>query len=292
MGGRMSPALKGTGYDGIVFTGAAERPVYLYLDDGSAELRDASHLWGEDTFRTEQALKEELGDARVEVMCIGPAGENLVKYASVVTDRGSLAGRCGMGAVMGSKRLKAVAVRGREKPPLADEAAFKRVRKEVVDNIHRSLFADGLNLFGTTGGVDLSTAICDIPVKNWRQAQWDQGMESLSGVRDGRHHPHRPAFLLRLPHRLQARGGDKRRGVRHARGPRAGVRVRGRPGLHAPHRRHARGGQGQRAVQRLRHGRHLHRGDPGLRHRGLPGRAISARATPAASPWTGGGRTS
>lgn len=183
MGGRIAPALRGTGYDGIVFTGAAPGPVFLYLDEQGARLRDASHLWGEDAFRTEQALKEEAGDARVEVMCIGQAGENLVKYAGVVNDRGSLAGRCGMGAVMGSKRLKAVAIRGRLKPRPADGEAYKRIRREVIENIRRSLFADGLSLYGTTGGVDISTAICDIPVKNWRQAQWLEGMENLSGVR-------------------------------------------------------------------------------------------------------------
>lgn len=183
MGGHASPALKGTGYDGIVFVGASARPVYLVLTEGGAELRDASHLWGMDTFETEDALRKELGDKRVQVMSIGPAGENLVKYAAVVNERGSLAARGGMGAVMGAKNLKAVVLRGKLRPPVADEEAYKAVRRLAVDNIKRSLFAEGLNLFGTTGGVDLSSAICDTPVKNWREAQWKEGMESLSGVR-------------------------------------------------------------------------------------------------------------
>ncbi len=183
IGGQAAPQLKGTGYDGIVFTGSSPDPVYLFLSDNRAELRGASRLWSMDTFETEKALKEESGDKRAQVMCIGQAGENLVKYAAVVNEQGSLAARCGMGAVMGSKRLKAVVLRGRMKYRIADEEGYKAVRGLALDNIKRSLFAEGLNLFGTTGGVDLSSAICDTPVKNWREAQWKEGMESLSGVR-------------------------------------------------------------------------------------------------------------
>ncbi len=183
MGGHISRELKGTGYDGIVFTGASPRPVYLFLGEGVAELRDASHVWGKGAFETEEILKEEARDRRARVLSIGPAGENLVKYAAVVSDQGSLAARSGMGAVMGSKNLKAVVARGSLKCRPADEGSYKKIRTEMVANIHRSLFAEGLNLFGTTGGVDLSSAICDIPVKNWREAQWREGMESLSGVR-------------------------------------------------------------------------------------------------------------
>ncbi|HEY5532913.1 MAG TPA: aldehyde ferredoxin oxidoreductase family protein [Candidatus Anoxymicrobiaceae bacterium] len=183
MGGTASAALKRTGYDGIVFVGASDEPVYLFLTDGRAELRKASHVWGEDTFETELLLKREHGDAKAEVMCIGPAGENLVRYASVVNDRGSLAGRSGMGAVMGSKKLKAIVVGGKSKCPVADPDAYKAVRKLGLEEIKKSIFADGLSLFGTAGGVELSAAIGDVPVKNWRQAQWSEGAESLSGVR-------------------------------------------------------------------------------------------------------------
>ncbi len=183
MGGYISPQLKATGYDGIVFVGASPAPVYLCLGGEGAELRGASRLWGMGTFETEESLKAEVGDKRAAVMSIGPAGENMVKYAGVVHDRGSLAARCGLGAVMGSKNLKAVAVRGSKKYHAADEEAYKAVRHQAVENIRRSLFAEGLNLFGTGGGVDLSSAICDMPVKNWREAQWKEGMENLSGVR-------------------------------------------------------------------------------------------------------------
>jgi aldehyde:ferredoxin oxidoreductase len=196
IGGQAAPQLKGTGYDGILFTGSSSKPVYLFLSDKGAELRGASHLWGMDTFEAEAALKKEVGDKRAQVMCIGQAGENLVKYAGVVNGQGSLAARCGMGAVLGSKRLKGVVLGGGLEYPVADEEAYGAVRRLAVENIKHSLFAEGLNLFGTTGGVDLSSAICDIPVKNWREAQWIEGMENLSGVGVGAplHPPRRGGF--------------------------------------------------------------------------------------------------
>ncbi len=182
MGGPFARQLRGTGYEGVVFTGASEHPVYLLLTESGGELRDASHLWGMGTFEAEEAIKKEVGDRRTAVAGIGPAGENMVKYASIVCDRGNLAARSGMGAVMGSKKLKAVAVRGNLESEPADPQSFKAVRRKALEKIDRSPFAEGLRLFGTAGGVDLSSAICDIPVKNWREPQWIEGMENLSGV--------------------------------------------------------------------------------------------------------------
>ncbi len=273
IGGQVAPQLKATGYDGIVFLGSSPGPVYLFLTDEGAELRDASHLWGMDTFETEAALKEETGDKRSQVLCIGQAGENLVKYAGVVNEQGSLAARCGMGAVMGSKNLKAVVLRGKLKYRVADEAAYKQVRRTAIDNISRSLFAEGLNLFGTTGRRGPLLGHLRHPGEELAGGAVEGGYgEPLRGE-DSRHHPHRQAFLLCLPHRLQTRGGDSGRGIRHARGAGARVRGRGFPGFHAPHQRHARGGEGERPLQRIRHGRHLHRGHHRLRHRGLPATA-------------------
>ena len=183
IGGHASPDLKGTGYDGIVFTGASEKPVYLYLTEEGAELRDASHLWGKDTFDTEKLLKKELEDKKVKVISIGPAGENLVKYASVVNDQGSLAARGGMGAVMGSKKLKAVAVKGKKKTSIADQEAHKKLRKEALGNLKKDIFTEGMHLYGTSLGIDLCSAINDLPMKNWRAAQWPEGTEELSGAR-------------------------------------------------------------------------------------------------------------
>ncbi len=181
MGGQVSPQFRATGYDGIIITGASEKPVYLYITDEEVEIKDASHLWGKDAFETEELLKEET-DKRTRVMCIGQGGENLVKYAAIVNDRGSLAGRTGMGAVMGSKKLKAVAFRGKAKTPIADETAYKALRERCIMEIKTSITADGLHAFGSNVHMEMGMAISDVPVKNWREAQWEQGMDALSGV--------------------------------------------------------------------------------------------------------------
>ncbi len=182
MGGHFTPQLKGTGYDGIVFTGASEKPVYLYLTDKEKELRDASGLWGKDTYETEDLLKQNEGDKRAQVISIGPAGENLVKYANIMNDRGSTAGRCGMGAVMGSKKLKAVVVRGKKKPPLADEEEYKAVRKRMTEAIKFSPVASMMGTFGTNSSMDVGMATGDVPIKNWQEACWDEGPENLGSI--------------------------------------------------------------------------------------------------------------
>ncbi len=182
MGGHFSPQLKRTGYDGIIFTGASDKPVYLYLSDEKAEIRDASHLWGKDTYETEELLKEEVGDKRAQVISIGPAGENTVKFACVMNDRGSTAGRCGMGAVMGSKKLKAVVARGNSKVPVADETAYKEAREKMSEILKFSLVADGLRSFGSNVHMEYGMAIGDVPTKNWREAYWSEGPEKLGGT--------------------------------------------------------------------------------------------------------------
>lgn len=123
--------LKASGFDGIFITGKADRPVYLYINNGNAEIRDASHLWGKDTYQTQKMLKDELKDTRLSVSCIGPAGENLVKYACVLNDQGRTAGRCGLGTLMGSKNLKAVAVTGRMKADLANKEKINELTRPV-----------------------------------------------------------------------------------------------------------------------------------------------------------------
>lgn len=123
-GGNFGPALRGAGYDGLFVRGAAREPVYIYVDKDGAEIRDASQLWGLEVGATEESLRAAVGrDARVA--CIGPAGEKLSLISGIVNDGGRVAARCGLGAVMGAKRLKAVVARGKERPPLADPAAFK-----------------------------------------------------------------------------------------------------------------------------------------------------------------------
>ncbi len=182
MGGHFSPQLKRTGYDGIVVTGASEKPVYLYVTDKKVEIRDASHLWGKDNYEMEGLLRQEVGEKRAQVISIGPAGENLVRYANVMNDRGSTSGRCGMGAVMGSKKLKAVVVRGNKKPPVADEEAFKKARETMNEILKFSLVADGFRAYGSNVHMEYGMAIGDVPTKNWRQAYWSKGPEELGGT--------------------------------------------------------------------------------------------------------------
>lgn len=124
VGGHFAAELKYAGFDHIVISGKAEKPVYLWISDGQAELRDASALWGKCTYETEETLQQELGDQNIRVACIGPAGERLVRGSLILIDRAKAAGGSGVGCVMGSKNLKAVAVRGHGSIGVADPQAF------------------------------------------------------------------------------------------------------------------------------------------------------------------------
>lgn len=144
-GGFVGAELRFAGYDGIIFRGRSPRPVYLWIQDGRAELRDAEHLWGKDTFETQAIIKEELGDPRVRVACIGPAGENQVLLANIIHDHARAAGRGGLGAVMGSKNLKAVAVRGHGRIPVADEERLKELARQVIEILKDDFLSDMLH---------------------------------------------------------------------------------------------------------------------------------------------------
>ncbi len=164
-GGYFGPNLKYAGYDGVLATGISAKPVYLFINNGKAELRDAAHLWGKDTFETEDILKSELGKD-VEVVCIGPSGENLSLIAAVMNNKGRAAGRSGLGAVMGSKKLKAIAVAGNMKIPLADEKRAKELRRKYLGEL-RQPFADIFRNFGTPAFTAEMAHSGDSPVKNW-----------------------------------------------------------------------------------------------------------------------------
>ena len=131
-GGYFGPELKASGYDAIFFRGVAPRPVYLQVTEDSVESKDARHLWGKDTVETADALREEMGDPGVKVACIGPAGEARSLLASIISE-GRAAARSGVGAVMGAKNLKAIAVRGTKKVPVADSAALATMRKSHTE---------------------------------------------------------------------------------------------------------------------------------------------------------------
>lgn len=166
--GFFGPAMKFAGCDGVFFTGASETPVYLLVDDGRAELKDASALWGKDTYETEDLLKAEYGDG-AEIACIGPSGESLSLISAVIHAKGRAAGRSGVGAMLGSKKLKAVVVRGEQDVPLADADAVAELRKKYIGQIRSGVgFADLYRETGTPGYTVTGAEIADSPTKNWK----------------------------------------------------------------------------------------------------------------------------
>ncbi len=163
-GGDFGPYLKFAGYDGVFITGASDRPVYLLVKDGQAELKDAAHLWGKDAVETENVLKAEHGK-NTKVASIGPSGEKLSLISCIINDRGRAAGRSGVGAVMGSKKLKAVAVTGTAKIPIADAAAAAAITKEIIQGF--SPMVESWRSMGTAQMTADSALSGDSPVKNW-----------------------------------------------------------------------------------------------------------------------------
>jgi aldehyde:ferredoxin oxidoreductase len=163
-GGYFGAYLRFSGYDGIFFTGVSKKPVYLFIDNGRAELRDAAHLWGKDAYETDDILKSELGKD-FAVACIGEAGEKLSRVSCIMHNKGSAAGRSGLGAVMGSKRLKAVAVKGKMKVPLADEKAVKELRTRYLGQLGGHV--EWIRKYGTSFVTVSSAESGDTPVKNW-----------------------------------------------------------------------------------------------------------------------------
>lgn len=181
MGGHWGAEFRFAGFDGLVITGRARSPVYLWIHDGQVEIRDASHLWGSGTFEAHDRLREET-DPKAQVACIGPAGENQVWLAGVMTGgqaHNRAAGRGGMGALMGSKNLKAIVVRGHEKPAYPDLARFRAVVRETNGFIRER--SEGLSLTGTAGGIPATERFGDLPLKNWREGSWPEGARAISG---------------------------------------------------------------------------------------------------------------
>jgi aldehyde:ferredoxin oxidoreductase len=166
-GGDFGPTLKAAGYDCVFITGAADRPVYLLIEDGRAELRDASHLWGKGISETDDALRADHGK-QTSVAAIGPAGENLSLISCIMNNRGAAAGRSGLGAVMGSKKLKALAVRGSQSIPLASGEQSERLRKQLMAEMRavKNVTAP-MRKYGTSSHAASSAHNGDSPVKNW-----------------------------------------------------------------------------------------------------------------------------
>jgi len=178
-GGFWPAKLKFAGFDAIIIKGKAARPVYLWIDDGKAELREAAHLWGKITGEAEAAIRDELGDQKIEVLQIGPAGEKMVRFAGLINMCNLANGRTGMGAVMGSKNLKAVAVRGSAKPQVADKEALQELTKWGAKTFPKSNAA-GLGKLGTSGTISAQQAFGGLPAYNFNSGVFS-GWEAIDG---------------------------------------------------------------------------------------------------------------
>ncbi len=167
-GGRWGPFLKFAGYDIIIIEGKSDEPVYLEVTNGCAEIKCAKDLWGMNVFDTERAIKERVG-GRCSVACIGPAGENLVYFANIMNDEHRAAGRTGVGAIMGSKKLKAIVVGGDERPQPAKPDEFDEVSKEAINKIRKNpVTGEGLPKYGTAILVNIINNAGILPYKNWQ----------------------------------------------------------------------------------------------------------------------------
>lgn len=180
-GGYWPAKLKFAGFDAIIIKGKSPSPVYLWIDDGKPELRKASHLWGKNTGECQSAIFKELGDEKnIEVLQIGPAGEKMVRYASIINHCNRANGRTGMGAVMGSKNLKAVAVRGNNKPSIADRDAFNEVVQWGAKTFPDSNVA-GLGKYGTAITVGAQQDVGGLPSFNFNRGVFD-GWQPIDGI--------------------------------------------------------------------------------------------------------------
>ena len=173
-GGHIGPQLKRCGFDAIAITGRARKPVYLWITDNKIEIKDASKFWGMDTVETTDAVREDLGEKTVGVSAIGQAGENLVKYACIANENHGFFGRCGMGAVMGSKNLKAVAAKGNLKPPIAEPEKLKILYTDLREKMLANPFVERFREHGQAMATAPREQNGLLPMKNWTMDNWPE----------------------------------------------------------------------------------------------------------------------
>lgn len=183
VGGQLSAQLKFAGWDGVIFLGAANNPVYLYIDGEEARLLSADGLWGQETYAVTDLLQERHGvsNRKPAVAVIGPAGENGVLYASITHDKGHHFGRTGMGAVMGSKKLKGLVISGTGKVAISNPEGYKEVRQRLLNKMKESLAVQLFHLYGTNCGIDVGHLSGDVPLMNWQLGEWSEGIGALNG---------------------------------------------------------------------------------------------------------------
>jgi len=180
VGGAWGGEFRFAGYSYVVITGKAETPVYLWIDNDKVEIRDGRHIWGMDVRQTEQALHEEIGDSRVKLAVIGPGGENLVMFAAIMCSNYNAAARGGGGAVMGSKNLKAIVVRGTKPVNVAEPSRFKDLVEEAWTLYHAQTGAENTHLYGTSGGVTAVNALGLFPTRNFQDSSFEHA-DKVSG---------------------------------------------------------------------------------------------------------------
>jgi len=179
VGGGFGAKLRSCGFQSILIRGRARRPVYLWIHDERAEIVEANLLWGLDTSETDSRLKRDLGDDKVEIMTIGPGGENLVLFASIIGDREHAAGRTGMGAVMGSKQLKAIVVRGGKGKATSDPSALSSVQ-DYIQRIRNSPLFQRYSTYGIAGSVKPADKMGVLGTRNYRNVRFE-GTDRISG---------------------------------------------------------------------------------------------------------------
>lgn len=179
-GGYWAPELKRAGFDAVIVTGKAESPVYLWIEDGEVEFKDASHLWGKVTGEVQDILEEELQDDQIKIAQIGPGGENQVLYANITNQLGHFNGRTGMGAVMGSKNLKAIAVRGTGRVDMDDGDKVKEISRWTAAEGMKNPLAKTLREIGTPSTLNANNESGALPTRNWNKGVFDNA-DKISG---------------------------------------------------------------------------------------------------------------
>lgn len=180
IGGFWGPELRKAGYDGLWITGKAEAPIYLWVEEGRLEIRNAAHVWGKDIYQTQEIVKEEIGVKGARVAVIGEAGERGVLYSSICCDHGRMAGRTGLGAVMGSKNLKAIAVYGKKKIAVVNLERYSALRSESNRMLKQDNEAKIIHELGTAGAANYAEYLGAMPAKYYRQGSFE-GVDNISG---------------------------------------------------------------------------------------------------------------
>ncbi len=185
-GGHFAQEIRFSGYDGFIITGAAPEPSYLWIDDGKVEICSAAEIWGLDTFSTVEKIRVKLGDVSVKTACIGPAGEKMVSFALINCEYNRHAGRAGTGAVMGSKNLKALVLRGSKAVTVADPANFGEAVDQAYLEVDEDETAAGFNTYGTPASIDFANAEQLLPTKNYYNGSFE-GAAGLNAEAQSEH---------------------------------------------------------------------------------------------------------